>query len=147
MPWWGWMIIGALLLGSELLGVEAAFYLVFIGIAAMITGLIELAGAGLEVWVQWILFSVISIVLMVLFRRKLYAKLRGGGVGYEAGPAGEVVTVDEALEPGQSGRISYRGTDWTVVNDSDRAFVAGQRVRIRRVDGLKLQLESIEEAK
>ena len=23
MPWWGWMIIGALLLGSELLGVEA----------------------------------------------------------------------------------------------------------------------------
>ena len=97
MPWWGWMIIGALLLGSELLGVEAAFYLVFIGIAAMITGLIELAGAGLEVWVQWILFSVISVVLMVLFRKKLYAKLRGGGVGYEAGPAGEIVTVDEAL--------------------------------------------------
>ena len=33
------MIIGALLLGSELLGVDAAFYLVFIGLAAMATGL------------------------------------------------------------------------------------------------------------
>ncbi len=145
MPWWGWMIIGALLLGSELLGVEAAFYLVFIGIAAMITGLIELAGADLPLWVQWIVFSVIAIVLMVLFRKKLYAKLRGGGVGYETGPAGETVTVEEALAPGQSGRMSYRGTKWTVINDSDEAFTAGQRVRISRVDGLKLNLVSIKE--
>jgi membrane protein implicated in regulation of membrane protease activity len=130
------MIIGALLLGSELLGVEAAFYLVFIGLAAMATGLIELAGAGLEPWMQWILFSIISVVFMVIFRKKLYAKLRGGGVGYQAGPAGETV----------SGRMSYRGTDWTIVNDSDQAFSAGQRVRISRVDGLKLNLETIEEA-
>ena len=34
MPWWGWIIFGALLLGSELLIVDAGFYLVFIGIAA-----------------------------------------------------------------------------------------------------------------
>ncbi|MDH3760460.1 MAG: NfeD family protein [Gammaproteobacteria bacterium] len=146
MPWWGWMIIGALLLGSELLGVDAAFYLVFIGVAALITGLIELSGAGLEPWMQWILFSVISIVLMVFFRKKLYAMLRGDGVGYETGPAGEIVTVTQALEPGQSGRMSYRGTDWTIVNDGDSAFTAGQRVRISRVDGLKLNLEIIKES-
>ena len=146
MPWWGWMIIGALLLGSELLGVEAAFYLVFIGLAAMATGLVELAGADLEPWMQWILFSIISVVFMVIFRKKLYAMLRGAGVGYETGPAGEIVTVEEALQPGQSGRMSYRGTDWTIVNDSDQAFSAGQRVRISRVDGLKLNLEIIEEA-
>jgi membrane protein implicated in regulation of membrane protease activity len=134
MPWWGWMIIGALLLGSELLGVDAAFYLVFIGLAAMATGLLELAGADLEPWMQWILFSIISVAFMVIFRKKLYAKLRGGG------------TVEQALQPGQSGRMSYRGTDWTIVNDSDQAFSAGQRVRISRVDGLKLNLETIEEA-
>ncbi len=145
MPWWGWMIIGAILLGAELLGVDAAFYLVFIGIAALITGLVELAGAGLEVWVQWILFSVIAIVLMVLFRRKLYARLRGAGVGYQTGPAGEILTLEQALEPGQTGRINYRGTDWTIVNDSDQAFAAGQRVRISRVDGLKLNLDAVKE--
>ena len=146
MPWWGWMIIGAIMLGSELLGVEAAFYLVFIGIAAMIVGLIELAGAGLDTWVQWIIFSVIAVVLMVFFRKKLYAKLRGDGVGYETGPAGEIVTVAEALAPGQSGRMSYRGTDWTIVNDSDEAMAAGQRVRISHVDGLKLNLDTLEES-
>ena len=146
MPWWGWMIIGALLLGSELLGVDAAFYLVFIGLAAMATGLLELAGADLEPWMQWILFSIISVAFMVIFRKKLYARLRGGGVGYEAGPAGEIVTVEQALQPGQSGRMSYRGADWTIVNDSDQPISAGQRVRISRVDGLKLNLETIEEA-
>ena len=82
---------------------------------------------------------------MVFFRKQVYAKLRAGGVGYEVGPAGEKVTIDEALAPGQSGRLSYRGTDWTIVNDSSEAMSAGQRVRISSVDGLKLNLEPIEE--
>ena len=47
MPWWGWVIFGVLLLGSELFVVDVAFYLVFIGIAAAITGLVGLAGIEL----------------------------------------------------------------------------------------------------
>jgi membrane protein implicated in regulation of membrane protease activity len=144
MPWWGWIIFGALLLGSELLIVDAGFYLVFIGIAAAITGLIELAGAGLEPWVQWILFSVISLALMVLFRKKLYDKLRGSGVGYETGPVGEIVTLEQVLEPGDKGRLAFRGTEWTVINESDESFKAGQHVQIRGVEGLSLKLGKIE---
>ena len=145
MPWWGWIILGLMLLGSELLVIDAGFYLVFIGIAAAITGLVALADLGLELWHQWMLFSVLALVLMVLFRKKLYAKLRGAGVGYETGPAGEIVTVGEALEPGARGRIAYRGTEWTIVNASDQAFSAGQQVQISRVDGLTLILDQITE--
>jgi len=145
MPWWGWMIFGALLLGSELLGVDAAFYLVFIGLAAVLTGLAELAGADMEPWLQWIVFSAIAVAMMVLFRKKLYAQLRGSGVGYETGPAGEVVRLEQALAAGESGRMAYRGTDWTIVNDSNEPMTQGQRVRISRVDGLSLKLESITE--
>lgn len=143
MPWWGWMIVGALLLGSELLIVDAGFYLVFIGIAAAITGLVELAGIGLEPWVQWILFSVIALILMVFFRKKLYAKLRGSGIGYETGPTGEIVTVEQPLQPGEIGRLAYRGTEWTVVNTSDQAFEQGQHVQISSVDGLRLKLDTV----
>ncbi len=143
MPWWGWIIFGALLLGSELLIVDAGFYLVFIGIAAAITGLIELSGVGLEPWFQWILFSVIALVFMVLFRKKLYAKLRGSGVGYETGPAGEIVTVEQALQPGEKGRLAYRGTEWTVVNGSQQAFEQGQHVQISSVEGLTLKLDNV----
>ena len=143
MPWWGWIIFGAILLGSELMVVDAGFYLVFIGIAAAITGLVALSDVGLEPWVQWILFSVISLILMVLFRKKLYAKLRGSGIGYETGPTGEIVILKQALQPGEKGRLAYRGTDWTVINESDQAFELGQQVRISSVDGLTFRLDSV----
>lgn len=143
MPWWGWIIFGAVLLGSELLIVDAGFYLVFIGLAAAITGLVELSGVGLEPWVQWILFSIIALVFMVLFRKKLYAKLRGSGIGYETGPKGEIVTVEQALQPGETGRLAYRGTEWTVINSSDQAFEQGQHVQISSVDGLTLKLDTV----
>ena len=143
MPWWGWMILGAILFGSELLIVDAGFYLVFIGVAAALVGLVELAGVGLEPWVQWALFSVIALVSMVLFRQKLYAKLRGSGVGYNVGPAGEIVTVEQTLQPGESGRLAYRGTEWTVVNDSDAVFEQGQHVQISSVQGLTLKLDTV----
>ena len=91
-------------------------------------------------WVQFIVFAVIALVLMVLFRKKLYAKLRGDGVGYEVGPAGETIRVEQALAPGEKGRISYRGTDWTIVNASDQAFDQGQQVEITEVRGLTLVL-------
>lgn len=143
MPWWGWMIIGAMLFGSELLIVDAGFYLVFIGIAAALIGLVELAGAGLEPWLQWVLFSVLALVSMVLFRQKLYAKLRGSGVGYEVGPAGEIVTVEQTLQPGESGRLAYRGTEWTVVNASNEVLEHGQHVQISSVQGLTLKLDKV----
>lgn len=38
MTWWGWVIGGAILLGAELAFVDAQFYLVFVGTAAIIDG-------------------------------------------------------------------------------------------------------------
>ena len=143
MPWWGWMILGALLFGSELLIVDAGFYLVFIGVAAALTGLFVWADLGMDPWVQWAVFSVIAIVSMVLFRKKLYAKLRGSGVGYEVGPAGEVVTVEQTLQPGERGRLAYRGTEWTVINTSGEVLEQGQHVQISSVQGLTLNLDVV----
>ena len=33
MPWWGWIVVGAVLLGAELLLIDAEFYFVFLGVA------------------------------------------------------------------------------------------------------------------
>ena len=43
MSWWGWIIAGAILLGAELTFVNAQFYLVFVGSAAILVGLATLA--------------------------------------------------------------------------------------------------------
>ncbi len=140
MPWWGWIIFGALLLGSELLMVDAGFYLVFIGVAAALTGLIDVAGLELEPWVQWIVFALLALALMALFRKKLYQKLRGDGIGYDASPTGDSVKLEETLQPGEKGRVSYRGTEWTVLNAGSDVVEKGASVRISSVEGLTLKI-------
>lgn len=138
MPWWGWMIIGFLLLGSELLGVDAAFYLVFIGVAAILTGLVGMAGFALEPWAQWLLFSALALGTMVFFRKRLYQQLRGVGGEYRDGIAGEIIRLEGALDPGASCRLNYRGTSWTVTNRGSEPLAAGADVKIERTDGLTI---------
>jgi len=141
MPWWGWIILGLLLLGSELMLVDAAFYLIFIGVAAVVTGLVGLLGVPLEPWMQWLLFALLSIIAMVSFRERLYKKLRGGLPGYEGGMVGNSLRLEESLEPGDSCRMDYRGTTWTVLNDGSGAIDKGTKVLVKSVDGLTLQVE------
>ena len=138
MPWWGWMIFGTFLLGSELLAIDAAFYLVFIGIAAILTGLAGLIGLELELWVQWMLFASLSLVAMVLFRKQLYQKIRGGGVGYDASPVGDTLKLEEALQPGDKCRMAHRGTTWTILNNGNEAIDKGSNVQVNSVEGLTL---------
>jgi len=145
MPWWGWIIFGVFLLGSELMFVDAAFYLVFIGLAAIITGMTGLLELNLELWVQWLLFAGLSLAAMVLFRKQLYEKIRGGSAaGYESGPAGEAIKLEQDLNPGDSCRISYRGTTWSVLNDGAESMSSGEKVRIHAVDGLTLKIQKIQ---
>ena len=138
MPWWGWIIVGALLFGSELMLVDAAFYLVFIGAAAIITGLTVMAGVGLELWAQWLLFAALSIISMVLFRERIYQKLRAVKNDYPSGLSGETIRLDDDLAPGESCRHNYRGTTWTVLNSGSEAIEKGKDVLIQKVNGLTL---------
>lgn len=141
MPWWGWMILGAFLLGSELMMiVDAAFFLVFIGAAAIATGVVVLTGVAIEPWAQWLLFSALAVTCMVFFRKRLYDKLRAPGVGYQDGLGGERIRLDEDLAPGARARQSYRGTDWTVINRGSAALTAGTEVTIDHVEGASIIL-------
>jgi hypothetical protein len=78
MMWWGWMVLGALLLSAELFAVDAQFYLVFLGVSAALVGVLALAGIELPEWGQWALFAVLALISFVTFRKSLYEKLRGG---------------------------------------------------------------------
>ena len=50
MQWWAWIAIGAVLLGFELAFIDAQFYLVFVGGAALLVGSLHLAGLDVAVW-------------------------------------------------------------------------------------------------
>jgi membrane protein implicated in regulation of membrane protease activity len=132
------MILGAVLLGAELLGVDAAFYLVFVGFAAILTGMLDLGDAGMPLWGEWILFAGLALFLMVGFRERVYRKFRGVATDYPHGPEGRMLRITEGLDPGATGRMEYRGTTWTVVNGGEEALLVGDEAQVLRVEGTTL---------
>ncbi len=138
MQWWAWIVAGALLLGSELTFVNAQFYFVFVGSAALVVGFLDLAAGGIAAWLQWTIFAVLASISMIGFRRRIYERMRGHLPGLNAGPEGETVVLPAALAPGESCRLEYRGTTWSAVNAGHSAITAGAHARIERIDGLTL---------
>ena len=140
MPWWGWIIVGAILLGSELALVDAQLYLVFLGVAAIVVGLADLLGYGGPAWAQWLAFGALSLFFMAVFRGRLYKKLRGNVPGYTESVVGQVLTLGEGLAPGAETRVEFRGTTWRVQNSGQVAIAPGGRARIEKAVGLALHV-------
>jgi membrane protein implicated in regulation of membrane protease activity len=138
MQWWAWIAVGAILLGSELAFVDAQFYLVFVGAAALVVGFLNLTGLIFGVWLQWLIFAALAVSSMVGFRRRIYERMRRDLPVMRSGPTGEVLIVTAPLAPGETCRIEYRGSSWSAINCGEAVIAAGGRARIERVDGLTL---------
>ena len=99
MPWWGWILVGAILLGSELF-VTTEFYLVVFGTAAMAVGLLA-AALDVAVWEQWTAFAVLAVVFLVFFRQRIWSFLQRDGADRPTeGVLGEYATISQRIEPG-----------------------------------------------
>jgi inner membrane protein len=141
MPWWGWLVIGALLMGAELTAVDAAFYLMFIGFSAVLVGLVGLLGLTLPVWGQWVLFAIIALVSMVLFRRRLYHKIRGGDTAEMRNAAvGKRVQVTEDVAPGRTTRVQMHGSTWTAQNSGQSVIPALSYARVETSEGMTITI-------
>jgi inner membrane protein len=138
MHWWAWIGVGAVLLGSELAFVDAQFYLVFVGASALVVGLLQVAGLGAPVWLQWLIFALLAAGSMLTFRRRIYERMRRGLPAMKSGPTGERVILPQALPPGATCRLEYRGSSWSAINGGAALIAAGSSARIQRVDGLTL---------
>jgi len=138
MQWWAWIAVGAILLGSELTFIDAQFYLVFVGGSALVVGLLGLAGLALAPWLQWLIFAALAAASMLTFRRQIYERMRRNLPAMKGGPAGETVTLPQALPPGETCRLEFRGSSWSAVNGGKAEIAAGAKARIERVDGLTL---------
>jgi membrane protein implicated in regulation of membrane protease activity len=143
MSWWVWVLAGLALLAVEVL-TPGGFFVLFFGLGALVVGLLVAVGIGGPPWAQWLMFSVLSVVSLLLFRRRLIDFFRAGegrGVGVETliGDAGVLL---EDVAPGAIGKAELRGTVWTVRGAEDRPLKRGQRVRVQRVEGLTLWVRS-----
>ena len=138
MSWWGWTIAGAILLGAELIFVNAQFYLVFVGSAAIAVGVLTALTPAFADWAQWVAFAALAILSMLLFRSRVYRRLHTQAPAVKTGPVGGTITLHVALAPGESCQAEHGGTFWTVMNDSATPIPSGAPARIARVQGLTL---------
>jgi len=138
MNWWTWLLLGIFLLVVEIL-TPGGFYMLFFGVAAAVVGLILLLFPGFPALWQWLAFTIIAILALLLFRRPLLAKLRGSRPGGELDTlVGETALATADMAPDEIGSAELRGTSWTARNVGPGVVTIGQRCLVDRVDGLIL---------
>lgn len=137
MPWWAWILSGLVLLGLELL--LGSFYLLFLGLAAIIVGLIAMFGASGPLWLEWLLFIAFSTGLVLLLRKPLLGKFNIQSDSRDIDTlVGTAAVAVDTIPPGGIGKVDMRGTVWTAHNQGAAALAPGQRCRVERVEGLSL---------
>ena len=145
MLWWTWIILGLVLLVAEML-TPGGFYLLFFGASAVVVGLLQLAGIAGPDWVQWLLFSALSVASVAFLRKPLVAKFSAHGIGSGLPTVdtdtlvGEVAMAAEEIAAGATGRVDLRGSTWRACNRGPDAIVPGQRCVVERVEGLRLDV-------
>jgi len=148
-PWmvenahWLWWSAGILLLAGEL--AAPGVYLLWIGLAASVTGVFAWGFPGLEFEGHGLIFAVLSTASIYIGHRFFYG---------ERGPAedmtvnrrgqnhvGKVYVVVEALENGR-GHVTVGDSRW-LAEGPDTAV--GEKVRVISVEGTILKVESVRE--
>ena len=140
MEWWLWIVIGIILLGAEML-IPGGLFMLFFGIGAIIVGTLVACGLAQAEWMQWGLFSIASIAMLLLLRQRLLQKLaRTAGQLEVDSLVGQVAIVTEVIAPAATGKAELRGSAWNAHNASKSIMQKGQRCKVQRVEGLTLYL-------
>ena len=137
MEWWIWILLGLLLLLAELL-TPGGFYIIFFGIGAVIVGVLAGFNAAGPLWFQFILFSILSVLTLWLFREKLLQLTQGERRENVDSLVGETAVATEEIHLNDVGKAELRGTSWNARNVGDKPLTRGQRCIVERVEGLTI---------
>jgi inner membrane protein len=138
-PAWLWLIGGVVLLIAEV--IAPGFFLIFIGAAAIVTGLLAMA-IGLPVAVQLGVFAILAFISARLVGRRFYA------TRYDYSPdpflnnkvgrlLGKVVVVVQPVDS-HGGRVRVGDGEWSARGGP---AAVGERVRIVDIEGNCLKVE------
>ena len=139
---WSWLFIGMVLLAIELLA-PFAFFL-WLGVSALLTALILFAFPEMIWQMQGFIFSVLSVISIILSRRFLVNRQTQSDTPNLNRRAqqyvGSVFALSERIEQGR-GKIKVDDTYWQV---SGPPLEKGTEVRITAVDGAVFTVEAVE---
>jgi hypothetical protein len=134
IEWWYWICFGLFMLLSEAL-TPGGFYLLFIGIAAIITG--ALAPFITPLWIEITLFTILSIVSITVIRKPLVARVNATTPKSMIPEfIGETATAVSILLSGKEGKVEVRGSIWTARNESEIDIAQNEQCTITARNGL-----------
>lgn len=141
MGWWIWILIGLGLLAVEVI-VPGGIILLFFGAAAIVVGTFVLLGIGGPVWLQWAMFSALSVASLLTLRGPILRKINAADdeAEYVDTLVGMAVVASEDIVPGAEGKAELRGTSWGAQNVGTEPLARGEDGVVERVDGLKLYI-------
>jgi membrane protein implicated in regulation of membrane protease activity len=118
MEWWYWVSAGILILLAEAV-TPGGFYLVFIGLAAIVTGVFSILFDVL--WIQIITFALLSTVFIAVFRKPMVNRLKKATPQADIPEfIGETASAAELIPAGGEGNVELRGSIWKARNTGDK---------------------------
>jgi len=141
--WWVWMVIAALFVIGEIF--TAGFFLLWFGIGAAVAGILALLGLGAG-W-QWGTFIVVSGVLFGVSRRfaERFTKKQPPGIGADRFVGKQGVVLEEIDNVKNTGRVRIDKEEWRADSDTGEVIPVGKMVRVARLDGTHLVVETLKE--
>ena len=141
---WAWWVLGIVLLILEVL--LPGVFLVWIGIAAILTGALSLLLWEQAFWTwqtQWLVFAVLSLIAALIGRRIVSTRGQASDQPHlnQRGQSlvGRTATLEQPIAEGR-GRIRLDDTMWSVQGPD---LPVGARVRVIGSNGSNLKVESI----
>jgi len=141
-PWMMWMIVGVVLLILEL--VSMTFFLLWIGVAALITGVAAIVVP--TAWVQWLVFALASVALLIA-TRPLARSIHGRVTQPSNVDAiiGQRALVIEAIDPlKNTGRVRVGSDEWRA--RAEQAIAVDAEAEVISVEGTTLIVRPAAEA-
>jgi inner membrane protein len=142
-PIWAWAILGLILLGVEML--SGTFYILWFGIAALCVALMLALLPEASLSAQLLVFSLLSLGSLGLWRYKYGDKPVGLRIGQSHGEeVGKLGRMIAPVAPEQQGRIAFTvplmgSREWTAV--SQESIDTGEEAVVVGVEGNYLRVQ------
>ena len=136
-----WLILVAVMLVIEIFTMGLTTIWFSLGaVAAAIA-----AGLGAPLWVQILLFTVVSVVIMILVRPfALKVMDRNRTKTHIDEVIGQQAEVIEAIDnQREQGRVRFRGVEWMARSVDGSTMAAGDVVTVEEVSGVKLLVKKL----
>jgi membrane protein implicated in regulation of membrane protease activity len=141
MQYWLWLLLGLSLAILELL-TPSGFFLIILGGAAILVGLLVAAGIFASWNAQAIIFCLIALVIWFTLGKRLRETIttkdsRHGDL------VGSLITVKTETAPGEDGSGELWGTSWRLKNIDNAILYPEERALVISCEGITLMVKRV----